>query len=167
MRPPRSDFGLSALLLRHMKTILLLLTLLLLPPLEALHAAEPVSLSAEHAGIVNHQRRIFFETQRTSQRISYVLPSRNSRGSLFHTPFSPTVRMVRPASIFCSAVPDGDHVWGTRMDWRAACAEARAAGVHNPSAASKTKTGNLIGFLWIHVFRIQEYASQEGSGAEI
>jgi hypothetical protein len=90
----------------------------------------------------------FFETQRTSQRISYVLPSRNSRGSLFHTPFSPTVRMVRPASVFCSAFPDGDHVWGTRMDWRAACAEARAAGVHNPSAASKTKTGNLIGFLW-------------------
>ena len=61
MRPPCSDFGLSALLLRHMKTTLLLLTVLLLPPLEALHAAEPVSLSAEHVGIVNHQRRIFFQ----------------------------------------------------------------------------------------------------------
>ncbi|MFZ4767912.1 MAG: hypothetical protein ACOYMN_23435, partial [Roseimicrobium sp.] len=29
--------------------------------LAPLHAAEPVSLSADHAAIVNHQRRIFFQ----------------------------------------------------------------------------------------------------------
>jgi hypothetical protein len=46
-----------------MKATLTLLTALLLAPLavSTSHAAEPVSLSADHAAIVNHQRRIFFQ----------------------------------------------------------------------------------------------------------
>ena len=49
-----------------------LLTDLLLAPLAALHAGEAVSLSADHAAMVNNPRRIFFceiSTQRgTSER---------------------------------------------------------------------------------------------------
>lgn len=43
------------------KSLLILLTALLLAPLATLHADEPVSLSADHAAVVNHQRRIFFQ----------------------------------------------------------------------------------------------------------
>ena len=39
----------------------LALTALILAPLAALHAAEPISLSADHASAVNRQRRIFFQ----------------------------------------------------------------------------------------------------------
>jgi len=43
-----------------MKPALPLLTAILLAPLAALQAADtPVSLSADHAAVVNHQRRIF------------------------------------------------------------------------------------------------------------
>jgi len=41
-----------------------LLAALLLAPFAVLHAAEPVSLSADHAAAVNRQRRIFFNTIR-------------------------------------------------------------------------------------------------------
>jgi hypothetical protein len=44
-----------------MKHTLPLLAALLLAPLAEMHAAEPVSLSADHAAAVNHQRRIFFQ----------------------------------------------------------------------------------------------------------
>ena len=44
-----------------MKHTLSCLTALLLTPLAVLHAGEPVSLSADHAAAVNHQRRIFFQ----------------------------------------------------------------------------------------------------------
>ncbi len=44
-----------------MKLLATLVITLLLAPLLALHAAEPVSLSVEHTTIVNHQRRIFFQ----------------------------------------------------------------------------------------------------------
>ncbi|MEI6871736.1 MAG: family 10 glycosylhydrolase [Verrucomicrobiota bacterium] len=44
-----------------MKHTIPLLAALLLGPLAGLHAAEPVSLSADHAAAVNHQRRIFFQ----------------------------------------------------------------------------------------------------------
>ena len=44
-----------------MKQTLPLLAALLLAPLAGLHAAEPVSLSVDHAAAVSHQRRIFFQ----------------------------------------------------------------------------------------------------------
>ena len=44
-----------------MRPTLPLLAALLLAPLAALHAAEPVSLSADHTAAVNRQRRIFFQ----------------------------------------------------------------------------------------------------------
>ena len=44
-----------------LQSFCLFITALFLTPLAALHAAEPVSLSAEHAAAVNHQRRIFFQ----------------------------------------------------------------------------------------------------------
>ena len=44
-----------------MKPTLTLFLTLMLEAFDSLHAAKPISISAEHTAIVNHQWRIFFQ----------------------------------------------------------------------------------------------------------